>query len=107
MAAESGLRSEARRRLAAASRPGREGASAFVNDYVNWGAGTRAAQFLILGSKTRALLEGRAHVSPDDIRALAAPVLRHRVLPNYRAEAEGIGVPEIIGHLLETVPVKL
>jgi len=94
-------------RLAAASRPGREGASAFVNDYVNWGAGTRAAQFLILGSKTRALLEGRAHVSPDDIRALAAPVLRHRVLPNYRAEAEGIGVPEIIGHLLETVPVKL
>ncbi|WP_193212145.1 AAA family ATPase [Luteolibacter marinus] len=94
-------------RLAAASRPGREGSSEFVNNYVNWGAGLRAAQFLILGGKTRALLEGRAHVSPEDVRALAAPVLRHRVLPNYRAEAEGISVAKIIEHLLETVPAKL
>ena len=94
-------------RLAAASRPGRDSASQFVNDYVNWGAGLRAAQFLILGGKTRALLEGRTHVTPDDVRALAAPVLRHRVLPNYRAEAEGIGVPEIIDHLLQTIPATI
>jgi MoxR-like ATPase len=91
--------------LAAASRPGRDGASEFINDFVNWGAGLRAAQFLVLGGKTRALLEGRSHVTADDVRALAAPVLRHRILPNYRAEAEGVGVPEIIRHLLETVPL--
>ena len=94
-------------RLAAASRPGREGASDFINDYVNWGAGLRAAQFLILGGKTRALLDGRTHVTVDDVQALAAPVLRHRILPNYRAEAEGIGVPEVIDHLLEHVPTNL
>ena len=90
-------------RLAAASRPGREGSSQFVNDYVNWGAGLRAAQFLILGGKTRALLEGRSHVTVEDVKKLAAPVLRHRVLANYRAEAEGVGVPEIIEQLLKEV----
>ena len=90
-------------RLAAASRPGSKGASKFVNDFVNWGSGLRAAQNLVLGGKTRALLEGRSHVTIEDIRALAAPVLRHRVLPNYRAEAEGIGLPEIIDHLLKNV----
>ena len=94
-------------RLAAASRPGRQGTSEFVNDYVNWGAGLRAAQFLILGAKTRALLDGRAHVTIDDIQALALPVLRHRILANYRAEAEGIGVPEIIAHLTKNVPTSL
>jgi MoxR-like ATPase len=91
-------------RLAAASRPGRDGASQFVNDYVNWGAGLRAAQFLILGGKTRALLDGRSHVTIDDVQTLAAPVLRHRILANYRAEAEGVGVPEIIAQLLKDVP---
>ena len=94
-------------RLTAASRPGREGSSDFVNDYVNWGAGLRAAQFLVLGGKTRALLEGRSHVTIEDIQFLSNPVLRHRVLPNYRAEAEGIGVPKIIAHLLEQVPTTL
>ncbi|NNM31279.1 MAG: AAA family ATPase [Akkermansiaceae bacterium] len=94
-------------RLAAASRPNRDGASEFINNFVNWGAGLRAAQFLILGGKTRALLEGRAHVTTDDVRTLAAPVLRHRILPNYRAEAEDVGVPEIITHLLESVPAPL
>jgi MoxR-like ATPase len=94
-------------RLAAASRPGREGASEFINDFVNWGAGLRAAQFLILGAKTRALLDGRSHVTIDDIQTLASPVLRHRILANYRAEAEGIGVPEIIAHLIENVPTVL
>jgi MoxR-like ATPase len=90
-------------RLAAASRPKREGSSAFVTDWVSWGAGTRASQNLVLGGKTRALLEGRAHVTKDDIRAMALPVLRHRILVNYRAEAEGITVEKVVAELLKTV----
>jgi MoxR-like ATPase len=90
-------------RLAAASRPKREGSSAFVNDWVSWGAGTRASQNLVLGGKTRALLAGRAHVTKDDIRAMALPVLRHRILVNYRAEAEGITVEKVVAELLKTV----
>jgi MoxR-like ATPase len=93
-------------RLAAASRPNREGSPAFVNEWVNWGAGTRASQFLVLGGKTRALLAGRAHVTYDDIRAMAGPVLRHRVLVNYRAEAEGVTVDSVIKKLIEAVPEK-
>jgi MoxR-like ATPase len=88
-------------RLAAASRPHQSGAAAFVNDWVNWGAGTRAGQFLILGAKARALLRGRAHVAVEDVQALAYPTLRHRILLNYRAEAEGITATEIIRRLLE------
>jgi MoxR-like ATPase len=91
-------------RLAAASRPRREGTPDFVNEWVRWGAGLRAAQFLVLGAKTRALLDGRFHVTPDDIKALAAPVLRHRVLLTYRAEAEGVTVESLIGRLIEAVP---
>ncbi len=90
--------------LAAASRPHREGAPKFVNDWVSWGAGLRAAQFLSLGAKARTLLQGRAHVTPEDIQALAAPVLRHRVLVNYRAEAEGISAEGVIDRLLKEVP---
>lgn len=90
-------------RLAAASRPKREGSSAFVNDWVSWGAGTRASQNLVLGGKSRALLAGRAHVTKDDIRAMALPVLRHRILVNYRAEAEGITVEKVVAELLKTV----
>jgi MoxR-like ATPase len=90
-------------RLASASRP-REGGPVFVNDWVRWGAGLRAAQFMVLGGKARALLEGRAHVSPDDIRALALPVMRHRVLLNYRADAEGVTVDSIVARLLQAVP---
>ncbi len=90
-------------RLTAASRPQQTGSPAFVNDWVSWGAGTRAGQYLVLGAKARALLQGRTHVSADDIRILAAPVLRHRVLVNYRAEAEGVNVETIIKRLLETV----
>jgi len=90
-------------RLAAASRPQQNGSPAFVNDWVSWGAGTRACQFLVLGAKARALLQGRTHVTADDIRALAGPVLRHRILVNYRAEAEGTNVETIIRRLLETV----
>jgi MoxR-like ATPase len=91
-------------RLAAASRPQQSGAAAFINDWVSWGAGTRAGQFLVLGAKARALLRGRAHVAVEDIQALAYPTLRHRILLNYRAEAEGITVGEIIRRLLDAEP---
>jgi MoxR-like ATPase len=90
-------------RLAASSRPQQTASPAFINDWVSWGAGTRAAQFLALGAKARALLHGRSHVLPEDIRILAAPVLRHRILVNYRAEAEGANVDAVIRRLLETV----
>jgi MoxR-like ATPase len=90
-------------RLAAATRPRQPGTPEFINDWVGWGAGTRAAQFLTLGGKARALLHGRAHVTKEDIIALAAPVLRHRVLINYRAEAEGVSVGKVIERVLESV----
>ena len=93
--------------LAAASRPRRTGSPAFVNDWVTWGAGTRAGQFLVLGAKARALLQGRTHVTAEDIRTLAAPTLRHRILINYRAEAEGIRVEDLITRLLEAVKSPL
>ena len=94
-------------RLAAATRPRQTGTPDYVNQWVTWGAGTRAAQFLILGAKARALFSGRSHVTVDDIRVLLAPVLRHRVLLNYKAEAEGIRVEEVIRRLLETVKAPL
>jgi len=90
-------------RLAAATRPRQPSTPAFINDWVGWGAGTRAAQFLTLGAKARALLQGRAHVTKEDITALAAPVLRHRVLVNYRAEAEGVSVGKVIERVLAEV----
>ncbi len=90
-------------RLAAASRPHQKDTPDFINQWVSWGAGTRAAQYLVLGAKARALLKGRAHVTADDIRTLAFPVLRHRVLINYRAEAEGINVEKLIRRLLDAV----
>lgn len=89
-------------RLASATRPNREGSLDFINQWVTWGAGTRAAQTLVLGAKARALLNGHSHVSLDDIRALAKPTLRHRVLLGYKAEAEGITVDQTIQRLLDT-----
>ncbi len=89
-------------KLAAASRPGPD-APKFVNEWVSWGAGLRAPQSLILGAKARALLSGRFHVAVDDIRALAHPTLRHRVLLGYRAEADGVTVDSVIDRLLEHV----
>ncbi|QDV54068.1 AAA family ATPase [Rosistilla oblonga] len=88
--------------LAAATRPNREGSLDFINQWVTWGAGTRAAQTLVLGAKARALLNGHSHVSLEDIRALAKPTLRHRVLLGYKAEAEGITVDQTIQRLLDT-----
>jgi MoxR-like ATPase len=92
-------------RLAAASRPGRPDSPGFVNDWVSWGAGTRAGQYMVLGAKARALLAGRNHATLDDVRELVHPTLRHRVLVGYRAEAEGVSVATVIDRLLETVPV--
>jgi len=88
-------------RLAAASRPNQSGSPDFVNELTSWGAGTRAAQYLVLGAKARALMNGRAHVTIEDIQTLAAPVLRHRILLNYRAEAEGIRTENVIERLLQ------
>lgn len=89
-------------RLAASTRPGRPEATAFVNEWVNWGAGLRAAQTLVLGAKARALLEGRSHATVEDIRTLAAPTLRHRVLLNYKAEAEGVSIEDCVQELLRS-----
>jgi len=90
-------------RLAAVSRPRQKGTPDFINEWVSWGAGLRAAQYLVLGAKARALLHNRAHVTVDDIQHLASPTLRHRILINYRAEAEGATVESVITRLLETV----
>jgi MoxR-like ATPase len=76
-------------------------ASSFVKQMIGWGAGPRASQHLILSSKVRAVLQGRTHVTVDDIVALAAPVLRHRIVPTFHAEAEGVTVDHIVKHLLE------
>jgi MoxR-like ATPase len=92
-------------RLASASRPRQKATPEFIQEWVSWGAGLRAAQYLVLGAKARALLQGRAHVTLDDLRKLAYPTLRHRILINYRAEAEGISVEKVIDRLLETVKV--
>jgi MoxR-like ATPase len=90
-------------RLAAASRPGRDGSPDFVNQWVSWGAGLRAGQYLVLGAKARALLCGRSHVSLEDIHALVHGTFRHRILVGYRAEAEGVDVEKVIDRLLETI----
>ena len=91
--------------LVRSSRPGSDAAAEFVNDWVAYGASTRAAQNLVLGGKARALIDGRYHVGFDDIAQLAKPVLRHRVLRNFHAESEKIGTDEIIDRLLAAVPV--
>ena len=94
-------------RLVNASRPGRDGRVGqleFVDSWVRWGAGLRASQALILGGKARALMHGRYHVSVADIRALASPILRHRVITNFYAESERIDSDGIISRLIEAVP---
>jgi MoxR-like ATPase len=90
-------------KLVTSTRAGREEALPFINQWVTWGAGLRAAQMLVLGAKARALLNGNAHVRIDDIRALAPPVLRHRILLSYKAEADGVTVEKCIERLLEEV----
>ena len=91
-------------RLVDASRPGRANTPDFVEQWVRWGAGLRASQALILGGKARALMQGRYHVSVEDVRRLAPPTLRHRLVTNFFAESEGIDAETVIARLLETVP---
>jgi MoxR-like ATPase len=92
-------------RLVRTSRPKADGAPELIKKYVAFGASVRAAQYLILGAKAKALTEGRYHVSFEDIKALAHPVLRHRVLTNFRAESEGVSSDALIDELLKTVPL--
>jgi MoxR-like ATPase len=92
-------------RLAAASRPGQDDTPEFINEWVSWGAGLRAAQYLVLGAKARALVSGHSHVSPDDVRHLVHPTFRHRILVGYRAEADGVSVEDVIDRLIEYVRV--
>jgi len=91
-------------RLARASRPGEDGVPDFVTKWVKWGGGPRAGQYLILGAKAAALFRGGTHVSCADIQRVAPSVLRHRVLTNFHAEAEGVGADDIIQRLVEEVP---
>ena len=91
-------------RLTGASRPGVNTAPDFIGEWVRYGASLRASQFMVLGGKVRALLQGRFTVSGEDIRALAKPVLRHRILTNFQAESEGITTDDVIEKLLESVP---
>jgi MoxR-like ATPase len=88
--------------LVTKSRPKSQDAPDFVKQYISWGAGPRASQNLILASKTRALSQGRFNVTDEDIKALAVPVLRHRIVHNYTAEAEGISTDDLILRLVKS-----
>ena len=89
--------------LAQRSRPKNADASQYVKDYVEWGAGPRASQYLILGAKARTILQGRYAVSIEDIQALAPSVLRHRIVPNFKAQGEGLSSGDIIKRLLTDI----
>jgi MoxR-like ATPase len=91
-------------RLTRATRVGRAGVPEFINEWVSWGAGPRASQYLVLAGKARAVLKGRYHVSTEDVQAVALPVLRHRILTNFNAEAEGVRSDDIVKRLIETIP---
>src|SRR5205823_1960508 len=91
--------------LVRATRPVEPSAPDFVKKYVNFGASVRAAQFLVLAAKARALMHSRYHVSYEDIRSLAAPVLRHRILLNFHAESERLSSDDILKKLLVARPV--
>ena len=91
-------------RLVDASRPGQPNAPEFVSKWVKWGASLRASQALILGGKARALMQGRYHLSVEDVRALAPPILRHRIVTNFYAESDGVDADSVITRLLEIVP---
>jgi len=91
-------------RLVRAPRPDQPEAPEFIRQSLRWGAGPRAGQYLVLGAKARAVIKGRFHVSAEDIQRAARPVLRHRVLTNYSAQAEGLTADELIERLLQTLP---
>lgn len=93
-------------RLAQSSRPHRPEAPPFINNWVTWGAGPRASQYLVLGAKARAIMHGRFTASIEDVKALAPAVLQHRILTNFNAEAEGVSTLDIIQRLLDIVPAQ-
>jgi len=90
--------------LTRATRPNEPGASDFVRHWLNWGAGPRAGQYMIMAAKARALMRGRLYVTIEDVEAVAPPVLRHRIIPNFNAEAEGITVEQIIEKIITLIP---
>jgi MoxR-like ATPase len=91
--------------LVRATRPRDAGVPKFIPELVMWGAGPRASQYLILGGKARAILHGRLHVTTDDIKAVAYPVLRHRIITTFNAEAEGVTTDDIIERLITALPL--
>jgi MoxR-like ATPase len=92
--------------LARATRVSEGGVPDFVKEWVHWGAGPRASQYLIIGAKAHAVLQGRSYVTVQDVRAIAHPVLRHRIVTNFTAEAEGVTTDRIVDKLLEVIPAK-
>ena len=95
------------RDLVRASRPNEKESPKAVREYLSWGAGPRAGQYLILGAKAKAILDGRFHVTTDDIQAVAHPVLRHRLVTNFQANSEGISTDDVVDLLIKKVPVDL
>jgi MoxR-like ATPase len=91
-------------RLVRRTRPRTDQAPQFIRDWLSWGAGPRASQYLILGAKVRALLTGRHTPDIDDVRRMAGPVMRHRIVPNFNAEADGVTAIEIIERLVRETP---
>ncbi|MGZ2371211.1 AAA family ATPase [Ancylomarina sp. YFZ004] len=87
-------------KLAAKSRPNTEHASAITNKYINWGAGPRASQYLVIGAKAHAIISGKYSPDIEDVKAVAVSILRHRIMKNYKAEAEGVSIENIIEELL-------
>jgi len=90
-------------RLASATRPSSDSSPDFIKQSVDWGAGPRASQYLVLGAKAKAILDGRPSPNITDVQSLALPILRHRVLPNFNAEAEGLKVEDILNQLIDTL----
>ena len=90
--------------LTRATRPNEPGASDFVRHWLSWGAGPRAGQYMIMAAKARALMHGRLYATTEDVEAVAGPVLRHRLVPNFNAEAEGITVDQIIEKIITLIP---
>ena len=89
-------------KLVRQTRPHEDGSHEFIRNWVSWGAGPRASQYLILAAKTRAILDGRSAPDPDDVRFAAVPVLRHRLVTSFAAEADGVDSVQIIAKLLES-----
>ncbi len=93
------------KRLTRMTRPGTGDAPDFINRWLTWGAGPRASMNLILAAKARAILRGNHHVAADDVAAVAGPILRHRLIPNFAAQSEGVNADDIVHRLLQTIPI--